>query len=65
MEVLHPSRVAGSAQRARYYLRNQKRKLMIVKACGNNARRKKCQVFLTISQKEKALLESQERDGRC
>jgi hypothetical protein len=43
MDDLHQSRVDGFAERTRYYLRNQKRKIMMVKASGNNARRKKCE----------------------
>lgn len=45
MEDMHQSRVDGSVQRTRYYLRNQKKKLTMVRARGNNARRKKCEVI--------------------
>jgi hypothetical protein len=43
------------------YLRNQKRKIKMVRKCGKNIRRK-IKVFKNTPC-EKGLLESQERDG--
>jgi hypothetical protein len=40
VQVAHQSRVYGSLQSIRYYLRNQKRKMKMVRTCGKNVRRK-------------------------
>jgi len=63
MEDLHQPRVDGSVQRIRYYLGNQRRKLMMVRAQRNNARRKSVKFSILSQKKKKGLLKSQERDG--
>jgi hypothetical protein len=48
----------------RYYLRNQKRKIEMVRKRGKNVRGKNCEEgVLRIPQKKNGLLNSQERDG--
>jgi hypothetical protein len=55
------SRVEESVHRTRYYLRNQTRKMKMISTCEKNVRRKNCEECLRRPQKEKGLLESQER----
>ena len=43
VEDQHQSRVDGTIQRSGYYFRNLKRKTMMVKKRGNNARRQNCE----------------------
>jgi hypothetical protein len=43
MEDLHQSRVDGYVWRNICYLRNEKRKIMVVRTCGKNAGRKDCE----------------------
>jgi len=42
VEDLHQSRVDGAVQQSRYNFRNYKRKIMMVKICGNDVRRQNC-----------------------